>query len=55
VLSRNPFKQTAYGQALSYPFFGAHSLLVHLQSDPGIGVPQQLLSCFEVNAPAAEA
>jgi hypothetical protein len=49
----NPF-QTDPAQrsreALSYSFFCAHSLLVHLQSDPGVGVPQQLLSCLEVNA-----
>jgi hypothetical protein len=38
------------GQVLSHSFFLPHSLLVHLQSDSGVGVSQQLLGRLEVNA-----
>ena len=49
MLSQTTFKQTPNGEALSYPFFCAYSLLVHLQGDPGVSVSQQLLGRLEVN------
>jgi hypothetical protein len=36
----SPFKEAPNSQILSYPFFLIHSLLIDLQRDATVGMPQ---------------